>query len=277
MGRVYLINNTVEFHVDHHILISRKKISESVILNTPASRCLLLLIQRQYSVISQDIFFNEVWSRYGAHVSANTFYQNISLLRRGLAKVGLGDEIVKTVPRKGLTLTDSTHVLVLSDEKLATQETDSTLSMGLAPLERLSMLAVGFKNKLPSGRGACYRWSFKNKTQLFSLSAVIFLLVVTFFLLFSITSQKSYFSHYQLEKIVDRCIFLTEKSFSEQDRLFDFLSENKIDCNAPYYKYYYLTSYRFTDRISLVKCSDDLNKSASASCVSLYFLKKREY
>ncbi|KGT94983.1 hypothetical protein NG99_04865 [Erwinia typographi] len=139
------------------------------------------------------------------------------------------------------------------------------------------MLAVGFKNKLPSGRGACYRWSFKNKTQLFSLSAVIFLLVVTFFLLFSITSQKSYFSHYQLEKIVDRCIFLTEKSFSEQDRLFDFLSENKIDCNAPYYKYYYLTSYRFTDRISLVKCSDDLNKSASASCVSLYFLKKREY
>ena len=42
-----------------------------------------------------------VWQRRGMLVSPNTYYQNISILRKGLKKVGFETDPIVTIPRIG--------------------------------------------------------------------------------------------------------------------------------------------------------------------------------
>lgn len=53
----------------------------------------------------------------GVVVSQNTFYQNISLLRKSLVKAGLSEDIIITVRQKGFSVAPNTLVIPLSDEE----------------------------------------------------------------------------------------------------------------------------------------------------------------
>ncbi len=57
---------------------------------------------------------NEVWRKHGMEVTVNTLYQNISILRKTLKRVGIDENIIITVPKKGITL--SAQVEKLSDK-----------------------------------------------------------------------------------------------------------------------------------------------------------------
>jgi DNA-binding winged helix-turn-helix (wHTH) protein len=61
---------------------------EAISLNAPTARCLQLLLQNCGKVF-RDEFLAAVWETRGVVVSQNTFYQNISLLRKSLLKAGL--------------------------------------------------------------------------------------------------------------------------------------------------------------------------------------------
>lgn len=112
MNNYYIINNIVRFSPLKNTLENLSD-GELIIINSPASRCFLILLQQQGEVISQQSFLDEVWQKRGIHVSANTYYQNISILRKGLKKIGLGDDIIVTLPRIGLTLATNLKVEVL--------------------------------------------------------------------------------------------------------------------------------------------------------------------
>lgn len=101
----YCINNNVIFDPLKHTLTSSKFYPEKdTKLNQPTSRCLLLLIERRGCVITQEDFMNEVWRKHGMEVTVNTLYQNISILRKTLKRVGIDENIIITVPKKGITL-----------------------------------------------------------------------------------------------------------------------------------------------------------------------------
>ncbi|MEQ4531278.1 MAG: winged helix-turn-helix domain-containing protein [Mixta sp.] len=113
----YCINNDVIFDPLNHTLTSSKfHPKKDTKLNQPTSRCLTLLIERRGSVITQEDFMNEVWRKYGMEVTVNTLYQNISILRRTLKRVGIDENIIITVPKKGITFSAQVEVL---DEKTA--------------------------------------------------------------------------------------------------------------------------------------------------------------
>nr|WP_071934152.1 winged helix-turn-helix domain-containing protein [Raoultella ornithinolytica] len=84
-----------------------------VVLNSPASRCLLLLIESSNTIVTQQEFMYNVWEKLGLVVSANTYYQNICLLRKGLKEVGFPADPITTIPRIGLTLARETQVQVI--------------------------------------------------------------------------------------------------------------------------------------------------------------------
>ncbi len=48
----------------------------------------------------------------GVVVSQNTFYQNISLLRKSLVKAGLSEDIIITVRQKGFSVAPNTLVIL---------------------------------------------------------------------------------------------------------------------------------------------------------------------
>ena len=88
MHKYYIINGIVEFHPAASTLRDLNNPEQVVVLNSPAGRCLLLLIERAGSIVTQQECMDIVWQRRGMMVSPNTYYQNISILRKGLKKAG---------------------------------------------------------------------------------------------------------------------------------------------------------------------------------------------
>ena len=112
-----MINHEVIFNASMNELRPLSGDGESVSLNAPTARCLLLLLQNSGKVISRDEFLAAVWESRGVVVSQNTFYQNISLLRKSLLKAGLSEDIIITVRQKGFSVSPDTLIIPLSDEE----------------------------------------------------------------------------------------------------------------------------------------------------------------
>src|SRR5690606_16417807 len=112
MHKHYIINNIVEFHPAASTLRDLNNPDRVVVLNSPAGRCLLLLIERAGSIVTQQEFLDVVWQSRGMLVSSNTYYQNISILRKGLKKIGFDVDPIVTIPRIGLTLASDTQITI---------------------------------------------------------------------------------------------------------------------------------------------------------------------
>lgn len=112
MHRYYIINGSVEFHPAASTLRDLNHPDSVVVLNSPAGRCLLLLIERAGSIVTQQEFQESVWLQRGMLVSSNTYYQNISILRKGLKKIGFATDPIVTIPRIGLTLSSETQIAI---------------------------------------------------------------------------------------------------------------------------------------------------------------------
>ncbi|MCU6678486.1 winged helix-turn-helix domain-containing protein [Leclercia tamurae] len=125
-----IINDAVIFKMNDSELIPLTQDGETILLNSPTARCLQLLVERQGRVVSRDDFLEQVWGAKGIIVSQNTFYQNISLLRKSLKKAGLQEDIVVTVRRKGFTL--SSDVVIKITEKSDVAETSMLVHQSTA-------------------------------------------------------------------------------------------------------------------------------------------------
>jgi DNA-binding winged helix-turn-helix (wHTH) protein len=125
----FIINDLVVFYPEQHLLIPIGNRGKETALNVPASRCLLLMLQRPGSKINKTIFFSEVWENNGQYVTANTFHQNISLLRKGLRNAGIRTPVIQTIPKYGVRFTGTVQVIEEeSQEVVATQTGSNPLS-----------------------------------------------------------------------------------------------------------------------------------------------------
>lgn len=112
-----MINGEVIFDINSNELYSRTDRREIVSLNAPTARCLKLLLESKGKIISRDEFLSEVWNARGIVVSQNTFYQNISLLRKSLEKAGLAKDIIITVRHRGFALASDTDITECPDQE----------------------------------------------------------------------------------------------------------------------------------------------------------------
>ncbi|MGM0514456.1 hypothetical protein BFS14_21440 [Serratia fonticola] len=110
MNKKIIINDTVLYLPEEHRLCPLRARGKETVLNVPASRCLQLMLQRPGEVISQSDFFNEVWQKHGQYVTANTLYQNISLVRKGMREAGLSKNIIRTVPKVGVVFSGTVEI-----------------------------------------------------------------------------------------------------------------------------------------------------------------------
>lgn len=115
---LFIINDEIIFDANSCEVKSYAEGGEIITLNAPTARCLLLLIEKRGEVVSRDCFLEQVWQVRGIVVSQNTFYQNISLLRKSLKNVGLTEDIIVTVRRKGFTLAADTRIKPMEEERV---------------------------------------------------------------------------------------------------------------------------------------------------------------
>ncbi|UJL39955.1 winged helix-turn-helix domain-containing protein [Salmonella enterica subsp. enterica serovar Kentucky] len=101
---LWIINDNIEFNPEMNRPASLSRPDLNIILTTPASRCLRLLLKTPLRRLTTNIL-SKVWEEDGMVVSANTLYQNISIIRRGLRTVGENeDTLIITVPRRGFQI-----------------------------------------------------------------------------------------------------------------------------------------------------------------------------
>ena len=135
MAHVFLLNSTVVFWPERNVLYAKSDETKRITLSNPATRCLLLLIQQQGQVIERDYFFEHVWYINGAQVTNNTFYQNISLLRRAFKELGLNEELIVTVPKVGIRLEPQLEVL---EQKIEEPLSDLSVTPSVTPVNTVT-------------------------------------------------------------------------------------------------------------------------------------------
>lgn len=80
---------------------------DEIILTTPANNCLLVLLKNKPEITTQKFLFEEVWERHGIPINANTLYQNISMIRKAFRQLGIEDDIIVTIPRRGMLVAET--------------------------------------------------------------------------------------------------------------------------------------------------------------------------
>lgn len=109
---MYKINGSIIFDENRCLIsyLTSRNRRGRVKLNLPACRCLSLLIENKFEIVSQEKLINNVWRKNGIEVSTNTLYQNIFHLRKNLRIAGVKEDIIITIPKKGLKLSKSVAI-----------------------------------------------------------------------------------------------------------------------------------------------------------------------
>lgn len=107
MSRVIVLNDVINFEPEKKNFNSR---DAHVHISAPAAYCFLLLIEKQGELVTHEELYQYAWRQFGMEATANTLYQNISVIRRGLEKCGLQEDIIRTMPRRGFILSPAVNV-----------------------------------------------------------------------------------------------------------------------------------------------------------------------
>lgn len=289
MHSYYILNGTVEFYPMTGTLSSLDNAEKQVEINSPASRCLLLLIQRKGSIVGQTEMMDEVWHKSGAHVTQNTYYQNISILRRGLKNAGIEEDIILTIPRIGVTLCENVSILtnpVSMREVVNNSVMTSTLAEneGMLPVRMVNnvssaalIMGQRFEEKMVNlqqiKEQGCHL--FRSPAAMAIMALCIGAIALSLNAVFFRHETLSYTNHYFLVGNINGCNVYYNDSImagAREDEIAKFLGLLSHDCKSHPYVYmsFYKTSSR--SRISVIHCSNDIINARG--CVSEYFIKE---
>ncbi|MED0633941.1 transcriptional regulator [Escherichia marmotae] len=261
----WIINNNIEFWPEHRKLISVHDAELNVVLTTPASRCLSLLLEAFPDVVAQQDFFSRVWEEEGMRVPVNTLYQNISIIRRGFRAVGeTTHSLIATVPRKGFKINNDinigSHTLPSSVD---VQKNNSPHSLNVT--DELRDINVAPDNHVRN-----ILWRSKFYLPMLSAFGVGLL---TAFLLWNNSQPRSFFKDYRTVAQINGCHFnVAEDSI---DGLKDFdkyknpILGSGIDCKK--YPWLYFSLSRSSPGLIVMACKKNYSNNEVAGCLTLSY------
>lgn len=168
---------------------------EDIVSLTPkAFDTLLVLIQNKGNVVSKDFILDEVWK--DTFVEESTLAQNISTLRKTLAKYEGSKEFIVTIPRRGYRFVANVTE-ILADEEILVVEKHSVTHI-VAEQEQ-----IHDSTETPISRKVAKINNFSNKKLLIGLPLAIAVLLLTgiFAVLYFSNSNNFYNSKFQKFRI----------------------------------------------------------------------------
>ncbi|CNL67369.1 winged helix-turn-helix domain-containing protein [Yersinia aleksiciae] len=275
MHTKFIINGKVCFLSDEHRLEPIGEQGSAISLNVPASRCLLLLLQRKGSVISQSDFVYEVWESKGQFANANTYFQNIHLLRKALKNSGIEENIIKTVPKEGIRFTGTVTYLNEDNSGSTAESTeDDTRNISTkASTDTLTPDVIDVEIEPPS-------------MPLFSSQIILYVKIFLILSLLSVfislllnfqndTNQNAeFFSNYQLIGEVNQCkVYASNTSLLwPRNEYLNFIHNKNIHCQPE--QVAYITINIFRTRALIHVCDESV--SNTTSCLTkLYIIESK--
>ncbi|MFC0228309.1 winged helix-turn-helix domain-containing protein [Serratia aquatilis] len=276
MTEKYVINHKVLFIPDENRLTSLEAKGREIILNAPVSRILHLLLQNARQVVPQEELFKEVWEKHGQFVSANTLYQNISLLRKGLNHMGLRTDTVRTVPKTGFIFKgkvqlheDSHHAshqeninnqlinpfndTIVNDEMTVKEANDQSITLPESQVENTNTIYVIF---------------IKNWKGIKFISLIFFSFLLIVSILFLTKKDDKFIStHNKIANINQCAVYVDHGNLrASYEKYILFLKEKNIECSPP--KFIYITKSIASHNVVILLCHIEV--SESLKCSTLY-------
>lgn len=254
MHKYYIINGVVEFHPAASTLRDLNNPEQVVVLNSPAGRCLLLLIERAGSIVTQQECMDIVWQRRGMMVSPNTYYQNISILRKGLKKVGFETDPIVTIPRIGLTLASDTQITI-KETQLPSAEPDAPVQTVQEEVSVPQPVAPAIKRRI---------W----------LPGVLLglLLFISVVVISHSRAHDNYFvDGYRFTTMMGECRLYFARDIEtphDRDKALSYAAPFKDECSS--YPWVYISGYTLLPRASVIRC--DRAMTEPNRCMSDYFI-----
>nr|WP_279077886.1 winged helix-turn-helix domain-containing protein [Hafnia alvei] len=285
MQNHYIINGKFEFHPATSTLQCVDYPERIALLNSPASRCFLLLIKRAGNIVSQEEFMEEVWQKNGIHVSPNAFYQNISILRKGLKKIGLDEEIIVTIPRVGITLSKDCHITKLRAKHIVEVERTynseskdrSITRIEQEKLSDLNSTEISYDKKLKKKASNSFPFEIhleKKFFKLYILPALCILLIssLIMYLMISLYQDEYYYfkGYYRVDSPKNCNVYLSPSVIHSnlENTAVSYTKEFYNNCTE--YPWIYVSALPELPRVSVIRCrkkngDDDI-------CISDYFI-----
>lgn len=268
MHKHYIINNRVEFHPAASTLRDIASPDRVVVLNSPAGRCLLLLIERAGTIVTQQEFLDIVWQRRGMLVSPNTYYQNISILRKGLKKIGFEVDPIVTIPRIGLTLASDTQIVIKDAHPRPTEQPEEE-----APEPRV-MTSPAVPPPLLAEPVAVTGASVHRSRWLTGILIALLVLVGAGIVGHSNARENRFIDDYRFAAMVGAChVYLAQdiQTQDERSKALTYVTQFKDACTS--YPWVYISWYPLLPRASVIRC--DRSMKEPNRCISDYFIEER--
>ncbi|MGP3590110.1 winged helix-turn-helix domain-containing protein [Vagococcus sp. WN89Y] len=272
------INDNIEFRPDEKKLISVNNPEINVTLTTPASRCLLLLLEASPDIVLQQDFFKKVWEEEGMLVPTNTLYQNISIVRRGLRAVGETDRrLISTIPRKGFQIDSSVKIAKKSDaeakQSAAEVETGHIeketlfLESGAPPVAFPALTEVF---KAPAKDQAYHRgWCLPLLVIFIAFTTGAF---ATWFL-WHIDDTPAFFNNYTLAESDNGCYFYVKDDSHDNKsnylRYKTLIKNSGLNCKS--YPWIYMPTSKTFPTLAAIICRHKYTIASAPGCITLYF------
>lgn len=268
----YLINGHVIFDSDATCLFSTDSDAIKVTLHTPASQCLLLLLQNKGEVLSQKFLFEHIWGKNGAFVSANALYQNIAIVRKCLKSAGIEEDVVQTVPKIGVkfigeaVLYESSPLTEELPQEHMNKEAGPALPSEVKPDPEKIIVPVQPKTENdPQTR------SVKIKSQYYYYLAAFVFCILCMAIYSQQRPENSFFTDYRQIGKVNGCT-LSSSYYDKEVAILAFTSFSNlggVTCTND--KYAYLTINRLPEGTTILMC-DQPAENNNAQCISYIYL-----
>lgn len=251
---LFLINDVLEFEPERRRL---KRVDDDAFpeikLNTPTSECLYLILSKNNQIITQDEFFKNVWESNGEYVSLNTLYQNISILRKSFKELGVDEEIITTIAKKGFKLNSDIRISVLEKK-----------------LDRISDSVDNSKKQK--------EYRFSHGTLGLAVLSIIFVsLLITIYYqsarFFSYNPKEIDYGYSETARVSD-CHIYTFNINRKKEKLdigviSNLIKEYPIDCSKN--GHLYVNWQEYSNYYSVISCNKQVTPDSIVDCRTIFY------
>lgn len=256
----YFINQTIHFDSENGLLKLIDNDNSTIQLSRPGSRLLTELITRCGKTMTREELLRLVWEEHGLRPSGSNLSNHISLLRKTFSQLGMSENIIITVPKKGFRLDAETTFTRFNhhsdnDSITKTKNTNEIAPTIMPVQKKFSLKSIIKKRRL--------------------ISAIVIILVFIFITLmgYSFNSRKVGFTELGSCQIIDLSEERNKNRVEKLNTLELLIKKNKIDCRKVKSTIYFRFSNFFPKKdyeqsaIFLTQCYQD-RKNRLTHCES---------
>ncbi|MEN4978182.1 winged helix-turn-helix domain-containing protein [Erwinia billingiae] len=260
---IQLEDNVVYSPITHSLYKSGDS-ENQVALAIPASLCLLSLLQHKGEIVSHSDLLSFAWESRGMMVSPNTVYQNMSILRKALESMGVSNEMIRTVPKRGFMIPAGFPVEFVYENEESISQADEVSMATPAPVLHSAGEITSFppSSAIPSAPVAVKKNRKRHYVYFGVACCMAFLIATAATRYLGDDAIPAYIApdFSALGNVKDCQVF---RNYSSRDDAFftKFIADKNVECGTQ--KWWYITNYPPSQQVSILRCSKELTAPTS--------------